>query len=47
MRGRRRSMLGTLLLSTATVVMLEGVLDSVGVGGVARGKAFECKPTLS
>lgn len=27
--------------------VLEGVLDSVGVGGVARGRAFECRTTLS
>lgn len=26
--------------------VLEGVLDSVGVGGVARGRAFDCRPTL-
>jgi hypothetical protein len=26
---------------------LEGVLDSVGVGGVARGRVFECLPTIS
>ena len=27
--------------------VLEGVLDSVGVGGVARGHLFECRATLS
>jgi hypothetical protein len=27
--------------------VLEGVLDSVGVGGVARGQLFECQPTIS
>ena len=27
--------------------LLEGVLDSVGVGGVARGHAFECRPTIA
>ena len=27
--------------------VLEGVLDSVGVGGVARGRAFECRATVS
>jgi hypothetical protein len=27
--------------------VLEGVLDSVGVGGVARGLLFECMPTIS
>lgn len=27
--------------------VLEGVLDSVGVGGVARGRVFECRATLS
>jgi hypothetical protein len=27
--------------------VLEGVLDSVGVGGVARGRIFECRATLS
>ena len=26
--------------------VLEGVLDSVGVGGVARGHAVECRPTI-
>jgi hypothetical protein len=25
--------------------VLEGVLDLVGVGGVARGRAFECRAT--
>jgi hypothetical protein len=29
------------------VGILEGVLDSVGVGGVARGHLFECLPTIS
>jgi hypothetical protein len=29
------------------VGILEGVLDSVGVGGVARGQLFECVPTMS
>lgn len=27
--------------------VLEGVLDSVGVGGVARGQLFECRATMS
>lgn len=27
--------------------VLEGVLDAVRVGGLARGRAFECRPTLS
>ena len=27
--------------------VLEGVLDSVGVGGVARGNLFECRATVS
>lgn len=27
--------------------LLEGVLDSVGVGGVARAQLFECRPTIS
>ncbi len=27
--------------------VLEGVLDSVGVGGVARGALFECRATVS
>lgn len=27
--------------------VLEGVLDSVGVGGVARGRLYACVPTLS
>ncbi len=27
--------------------VLEGVLDAVGVGGVARGELFECHATLS
>ncbi len=27
--------------------VLEGVLDSVGVGGVARGSVFECRATVS
>lgn len=26
---------------------LEGVLDSIGVGGVARGELFECRATLA
>lgn len=26
--------------------VLEGVLDSVGVGGVARGRAYRCDPTI-
>lgn len=26
--------------------VLEGVLDSVGVGGVARGHAYRCDPTI-
>lgn len=26
--------------------VLEGVLDTVGVGGVARGRAFECRATV-
>lgn len=26
--------------------VLEGILDSVGVGGVARGELFECCPTV-
>lgn len=26
--------------------VLEGVLDSVGVGGVARGRAYRCNPTI-
>jgi hypothetical protein len=31
-----------------TVVgVLEGVLDSVGVGGVARGRLYECRATLT
>jgi hypothetical protein len=30
----------------AVVAVLEGVLDSVGVGGVARGHLFECRPTI-
>ena len=29
------------------LAVLEGVLDSVGVRGVARGKLFECLPTIS
>jgi hypothetical protein len=29
------------------VAVLEGVLDSVGVGGVARGRLFECRPTIA
>jgi uncharacterized protein DUF3237 len=31
----------------SVVGILEGVLDSVGVGGVARGRLFECVPTIS
>ena len=27
--------------------LLEGVLDSVGVGGVARGRLYECRATVS
>ncbi len=27
--------------------VLEGVLDTVGVGGVARGAAYECRPTIT
>jgi hypothetical protein len=27
--------------------LLEGVLDSVGVGGVARGRVFECRATVA
>jgi hypothetical protein len=27
--------------------VLEGVLDSVGVGGVARGEVFECRATVA
>ncbi len=27
--------------------VLEGVLDSVGVGGRARGRLYECRPTLT
>lgn len=27
--------------------VLEGVLDSVGVGGVARGRLYVCRPTIS
>jgi hypothetical protein len=30
-----------------TSCVLEGILDSVGVGGIARGHIFECRPTLS
>lgn len=26
--------------------VLEGILDSVGVGGVARGRAYRCEPTI-
>jgi hypothetical protein len=33
--------------ANALVGVLEGVLDSVGVGGVARGRLFECRPTLA
>lgn len=31
----------------SVVGILEGVLDSVGVSGVARGHLFECLPTMS
>ena len=27
--------------------VLEGVLDAVAVGAAARGRAFECRPTVS
>jgi hypothetical protein len=27
--------------------LLEGILDTVGVGGVARGRAYGCRPTIS
>jgi hypothetical protein len=27
--------------------LLEGILDSVGVGGRARGRVFECRPSLT
>lgn len=27
--------------------VVEGVLDSVGVGGVARGRVYACQPTIS
>lgn len=27
--------------------VLEGVLDSVGVGGVARGRVYVCQPTIT
>jgi hypothetical protein len=27
--------------------VLEGVLDSVGVGGTARGRLFECRATVA
>lgn len=30
-----------------TVGVLEGVLDSVGVGGFARARLYECRPTLT
>ena len=29
------------------VGVLEGVLDTVGVGGVARGRIYECRATIS
>lgn len=29
-----------------TYGLLEGILDSVGVGGVARGRLYECRPTI-
>lgn len=33
---------------TNTVVgVLEGVLDSVAVGGIARGRVYECRATIS
>ena len=33
---------------TNTLVgVLEGVLEVVGVGGRARGRLFECRPTLA
>lgn len=31
----------------STVGVLEGVLDSVKVGGIARGRLYECQPTIS
>jgi hypothetical protein len=31
----------------AVVGVLEGLLESVAVGGEARGRLFECRPTLS
>lgn len=31
----------------SVVGVLEGVLDSIGVGGVARGTVFECRPTIT
>ena len=30
-----------------TFGLLEGVLDSVGIGGVARGRVFGCRATVS
>ncbi len=30
-----------------TVGLLEGVLDAVGVGGIARGRLDECRATLT
>lgn len=32
---------------TTVVGALEGVLDSVGVGGRAHGRLFECRPTVT
>jgi hypothetical protein len=29
-----------------TYGVLEGILDSVGVGGTARGRLYECRPTI-
>jgi hypothetical protein len=29
------------------VAVVEGVLDAVGVGGVARARLYECRPTLT
>ena len=30
-----------------TLAVLEGILDSVSVGGTARGRLFVCKPTIT
>jgi hypothetical protein len=30
-----------------TFAVLEGVLDTVGVGGVARGRLYQCRATIS